>query len=275
MLVAHRLRQAVVYLLLIAGSILMILPFLWMLSTSLKPADEVMMLPPKWLPSVWTWSNYVDAWHSAPFGRYYINSILVTVLCTIGELFTTILAAFAFARLRFYGRDVLFTLLLATMMVPQEVLLIPNYVTLAELHWLDHYQALVIPWIASVFAIFLLRQYFLGIPEELYYAARIDGSRNWSFLWRIMSPLCKPALMTIALLKAIGSWNAFLWPMIMTNSEEMRTLPVGLTAFTSETETHYQLLMAAATMIVLPMLVLYALLQRSIVEGISRGGLKG
>jgi multiple sugar transport system permease protein len=165
--------------------------------------------------------------------------------------------------------------LLATMMIPGEMLLIPNYVTLSHLNWIDRYEALIVPWIVSIYAIFLLRQYFLGIPQELYYAARIDGSRDWGYLWRIMAPLSRPALVTIALLKAIGSWNAFLWPLIVTNSAEMRTLPVGLTAFTSETNTDYELLMAATTMIVLPMIALYAFLQRHIVEGISRGGLKG
>ncbi|WP_282938966.1 carbohydrate ABC transporter permease [Paenibacillus sp. RC67] len=269
------LMKLLVYALLVAGSAVMILPFLWMLSTSLKAPSEVAMLPPKWIPSKLQWSNYAAAWEAAPFGRYFINSILVTVTTTIGELLTTILAAFAFSRLKFWGRDLLFAVLLATMMVPGEMLLIPNYVTLTQFNWIDRYPALIVPWIVSVYAIFLLRQYFLGIPQELYYAARIDGSRDWNYLWRIMVPLSRPALVTIALLKAIGSWNAFLWPLIVTNSAEMRTLPVGLIAFTSETNTHYELLMAAAMMIVLPMVVLYAFMQKHIVEGISRGGLKG
>lgn len=272
---ARPLAKLLVYALLIAGSAMMILPFLWMISTSLKVHAEVAVLPPKWIPSKLNWSNYVTAWKAAPFGRYFINSIVITVATTIGELITTILAAFAFSRLKFWGRDTLFTVLLATMMIPGEMLLIPNYVTLSQLNWIDRYEALIVPWIVSIYAIFLLRQYFLGIPQELYYAARIDGSRDWGYLWRIMAPLSRPALVTIALLKAIGSWNAFLWPLIVTNSAEMRTLPVGLTAFTSETNTDYELLMAATTMIVLPMIALYAFLQRHIVEGISRGGLKG
>lgn len=269
------LTKVLVYAQLVIGSVIMVLPFVWMISTSLKLPSEVAVLPPKWIPSKFNWSNYATAWKAAPFGRYFVNSVIVTVATTIGELVTTILAAFAFSRLKFWGRDALFTVLLATMMVPGEMLLIPNYVTLTDFGWINRYQALIVPWLASVYAIFLLRQYFLGIPEELYYAARIDGSRDWRYLWRIMVPLSRPALVTIALLKGIGSWNAFLWPMIVTNSAEMRTLPVGLTAFTSETNTDYELLMAATTMIVLPMIALYALLQRYIVEGISRGGLKG
>ncbi len=253
----------------------MLLPFVWMISTSLKLPSEVAAIPPVWLPSELNWSNYVTAWQAAPFGRYLLNSVVVVVLCTVGELVTAVLASYAFARLRFWGRETLFTLLLATLMVPEELLLIPNYMTLAQLGWIDRYEALVVPWLASVYAIFLLRQYMLGVPQQLYYAARIDGSTDRVFLWRVMVPLVRPALVTLALFKAIGSWNAFLWPLIMTNSEEMRTMPVGLTAFTTEMNTDYELMMAAATFIVLPMMVLYALLQRHIVEGISRGGLKG
>ncbi len=269
------LSKGFIYTLLIAGSLLMLLPFLWMISTSLKPANEVMMLPPKWIPSEILWENYREAWNIAPFGRYLLNSIIVTVLSTVGELITTILAAYAFSRIQFYGRDILFSFLLGTMMVPGEVLLIPNFVTLSNLGWIDHYEALIIPWIASIFAIFLLRQYFLSIPKELTYAAKIDGCSDFRFLWSIMVPLAKPALITIALLKAIGSWNAFLWPLIVTNSKDMRTLPVGLTSFSTEAGTIYELLMAGSTMIILPMIILYLFLQKYIIEGISRSGIKG
>jgi multiple sugar transport system permease protein len=264
-----------IYALLTAGSIAMVLPFLWMISTSLKSPSEVMIMPPKWFPSKLNWSNYTKAWEMASFSHYLLNSVIVMVTTTIGELITTILAAFAFSRLRFYGRDTLFTVLLGTMMVPGEVLLIPNYVTLSQFGWIDHYEALIVPWLASIFAIFLLRQYFLGIPDQLYYAARIDGSGDFNYLWNIMVPLAKPALVTIALFKAIGSWNAFLWPLIVTNTKEMRTLPVGLTTFTTEAGTDYELLMAASAIIVLPMLLLYFIFERYLIEGISRGGMKG
>jgi multiple sugar transport system permease protein len=264
-----------IYALLTFGGIAMVLPFLWMISTSLKSPSEVMIMPPIWIPSKLNGSNYARAWEMASFSHYLFNSVVVTVATTIGELITTILAAFAFSRLRFYGRDMLFTILLGTMMVPGEVLLIPNYVTLSQFGWIDHYQALIIPWLASIFAIFLLRQYFLSIPDQLYYAARIDGSSDFKYLWNIMVPLAKPALVTIALFKAIGSWNAFLWPLIVTNTKDMRTLPVGLMTFTTEAGTDYELLMAASAMIVLPMLLLYFMFERYLIEGISRGGLKG
>lgn len=266
---------SVLYVLLAVGGIFMILPFVWMISTSLKPPSEVMLMPPKWVPSKLTWSNYAKAWQMASFSQYLLNSVIVTVASTVGELITTILAAFAFSRLRFFGRDLLFTILLGTMMVPGEVLLIPNYVTLSQLGWIDRYEALIVPWLASMFAVFLLRQYFLSVPDQLYYAARIDGSGDFKYMANIMVPLAKPALMTIALFKAIGSWNAFLWPLIVTNTKEMRTLPVGLTTFTTEAGTDYELLMAASAMIVLPMLLLYFAFERYLIEGISRGGLKG
>ncbi len=269
------LSKSTIYITLTLGAILMILPFAWMISTALKAPNEVMSMPPVWIPSEIRWDNFTKALNVAPFGRYFINSIIVTVLSTIGELITTILAAFAFSRMKFYGRDICFAVLLGTMMVPGEVLLIPNFVTLSNLGWIDSYQALIIPWVASIFAIFLLRQFFLGIPEQLSYAAKVDGCSDFKFLWYIMVPLAKPALITIALLKAIGSWNAFLWPLIVTNSRELRTLPVGLSAFTTEAGTNYELLMAASSMVIIPMIILFFIMQKHIVEGVSRAGVKG
>ncbi|MDY0323631.1 MAG: carbohydrate ABC transporter permease [Candidatus Carbobacillus sp.] len=269
------LSKGTIYLLLSLGGILMLLPFAWMISTSLKPANQVMVMPPIWIPHPIQWSNYAEAMRVAPLGRYFLNSVIVTVLSTLGELITTILAAYAFSRLQFYGRDILFSILLGTMMVPGEVLLIPNFVTLTKLGWIDRYEALIVPWLASVFAIFLLRQHFLSIPKELAYAAKVDGCSDSRFLWEVMVPLAKPAIITIVLLKAIGSWNAFLWPLIVTNSKEMRTLPVGLTAFRTDVGTIYELLMAASTLVILPMIILFLILQRYIVEGVSRAGIKG
>ncbi len=264
-----------IYLVLILGAMFILLPFGWMVSTSLKAPDEVLIMPPKWIPDNPMWENFKVVLASAPFKRYFINSVFVTTMITLGELFTTILAAFAFSRIKFKGREVIFSVLLGTMMVPSEVLIIPNYVTLCQLGWIDKYKALIIPWCASVFAIFLLRQYFLGIPEELYDAAKIDGCSDFRYLWTIMVPLAKPAIVTIALLKIINSWNAFMWPLIVTNSESMRTLPVALSAFSSDVGTDYHLLMAAAVMITLPMIILYIILQKHIIQGISKSGIKG
>ncbi|QTD41027.1 carbohydrate ABC transporter permease [Sporosarcina sp. Te-1] len=269
------LSKTTIYVALGIGALLMLLPFIWMLLTSLKSGNEVMIMPPVWWPDEFKWGNYKTAWDMAPFGRYLLNSLVVMILSTLGELLTTILAAYAFSKLHFWGRDIVFALLLGTMMVPGEVLLIPNFVFLSNLGWIDRYEALIIPWTASVFAIFLLRQFFLSVPKDLGYAAKIDGCSDFRFLWTIMVPLAKPALFTIALLKAIGSWNAFLWPLIVTSSKEMRTLPVGLTSFSTEAGTIYELLMAASTMIILPMILLYFILQKYIIQGISKAGLKG
>lgn len=269
------LSKGTIYLLLSIGAILMLLPFIWMLSTSLKSPNEVMSMPPVWIPSELNWKNYIAALGIAPFDRYFINSVIVTVLSTAGELITTILAAYAFSKMHFWGKDISFAVLLGTMMVPTEVLLIPNFVTLSNLGWIDTFGALIVPWTASVFAIFLLRQFFMGIPQELSYAAKVDGCSEFRFLWYVMVPLTKPALITIALLKIIGSWNSFLWPLIVTNSQEMRTLPVGLSAFTTEAGIKYELLMAASAMVIVPMIVLFFIMQKYVVAGVARSGIKG
>ncbi|MDI3524110.1 ABC transporter permease subunit [Kosmotoga sp.] len=220
------------------------------------------------------WQNYVDAWNAAPFGRYYFNTVFVAVSTTFLEIIFAAMAAFAFAKLDFFGKNFLFTLFLATMMVPGEVLLVPNFITLTAFGWIDTYYALIVPWVVSVFAIFLLRQHFMTIPDELFDAAKIDGMSKWKFLWRIMVPLAKPAVITGALLKFVGSWNAFLWVLIVTKSPEYRTLPVGLQNFSSATGTEYNLLMSAATFSIVPVIILFLVTQKYFIAGIARSGLK-
>lgn len=218
--------------------------------------------------------NYVDAWNAAPFPRYYFNTFFVASATTILEVITASLAAYAFSWMVFPGRDFIFGLFLATMMIPGEVLLVPNFITISKLGWIDTYYALIVPWIVSVFAIFLLRQHFLTIPKELFDAAKIDGCSHWRFLWQIVVPLSRPAVITSALLKFVGSWNAFLWVLIVTNSEKYRTLPVGLQAFSSDVGTQYNLLMAAATFSILPVVILFIFTQKYFIQGIARTGLK-
>lgn len=263
------------YAILIIGAVFFLLPFIWMLLTSIKPANEVMVIPLKWLPSKIEFQNYIDAYNSAPFKQYYINSIIVAVCVTMGELFTTILAAYAFANIEFKFRNILFTVLIATMMVPAEVLLIPKYVILSELGWVNTYKALIIPWTASIFSIFLLRQSFITLPKDLYKAAKIDGCSDLKYLFKIMVPMSKPTIMSIVVLKVIGSWNSYMWPLIVTNTDDMRTLPVALAAFSSEAGVHYNTLMAASIMIILPIIIVYVLLQKYIIEGISNNGRNG
>lgn len=219
--------------------------------------------------------NYVTAWNAAPFSQYYINTVLMATTTTVFEIIIASMAAFAFAKLNFWGKNLIFTIFLATMMVPGEVLLVPNYITISRFQWLDSYYALIVPWIVSVFAIFLLRQQFMTVPNDLWDAAKIDGSSSWRFLWTVMVPLSRPAILTGALLKFVGSWNAFLWVLIVTKSPEMRTLAVGLQTFRSESGEIYNLLMAASTFSMIPIVIIFIFLQRYFVEGIAKSGLKG
>lgn len=263
------------YLILTAGAVFILLPFVWMLLTSIKPGNEVLLMPPRWFPSIIQWENYEKALSSVPFATYFKNSVIVTVCITMCELLTTILAAFAFAQLTFKGKNLLFMVLVATMMVPGEILVIPNFVTLARLGWINTYKALVAPWAASVFSIFLLRQQFASIPDSYYQAARMDGCRDLRYLFTVMVPMSRPTLVSVALLKIINSWNSYLWPLIATNERGMRTLPVGLAYFSTEAGTQYNILMAFSLLIISPTLLVYLLMQKYIIQGISKNGLKG
>lgn len=252
----------------------MILPFLWMVSTSFKDLVEALRIPPVWIPTQWQWENYLEAWNAAPFGRYFFNSFFVAIVTTIGEVIITALAGYTFAKMSFLGKNVLFMLLLGTLMIPGQMLLIPNYVTIKRLGWYNTYWALIIPWIASVFSIFLLRQFFRTIPDELWDSARIDGCSRLRYLWQVVAPLSRPALATVALFNFVGSWNAYLWWLIMTESVEMRNVSVGLRYFVMDIGTDYPLLMAAATMAIVPIVILFLVAQKQFIQGIARTGLK-
>lgn len=271
----QRLAKFITYTILILGAAFILLPFVWMISTSVKPDNEVLKMPPQWIPTVIQWKNYVDAFKAVPFFTYLKNSILVTVMITSCELVTTILAAYAFAQLEFKGKNLLFMLLVATMMVPGEILTIPNFVTLARLGWIDSYKAMVAPWATSVFSIFLLRQQFASIPQSYYKAARMDGCSDLRYLFTVMVPMSRPTIVSVALLKIINSWNSYLWPLISTNSREMRTLPVGLAYFSTEAGTDYNTLMAFSLMIISPTILVYLFTQKYIIQGVSKTGLKG
>ena len=271
----QRFAKFATHTILVLGAAFILLPFLWMISTSLKPDNEVLLMPPKWIPSALQWKNYVDAFKAVPFFTYLKNSIVVTVAITSCELITTILAAFAFAQLEFKGKNLLFMLLVATMMVPGEILTIPNFVTLARLGWIDSYKAMVAPWATSVFSIFLLRQQFASIPQSYYKAARMDSCSDLRYLFTVMVPMSRPTIVSVALLKIINSWNSYLWPLISTNSREMRTLPVGLSYFSTEVGTDYNTLMAFSLMIITPTVLVYLFTQKYIIQGVSKTGLKG
>ena len=272
--IQHRVYLFTTYFLLILGAVVMSLPFLWMVDTAFKPANEVAMMPPKWIPSHLEWQNFVKAWNTAPFGHYFFNSFFIAIITTIGEVITTIFAAYAFAKMNFFGKQPLFLLFLGTMMIPGEMLLVPNYIFMSQIHWINTYQVLIVPWLTSVFGIFLLRQFFMTVPDDLWDAARIDGCGRLRYLWNVMVPLSRPGITTVALFKFIGSWNAFLWVLIMTNTPNMRTVPVGLSFFSSEVGTHYAQLMSASFMAMLPILILFFFAQKQFIQGIARSGLK-
>ncbi|MFH1825496.1 MAG: carbohydrate ABC transporter permease [Candidatus Firestonebacteria bacterium] len=267
-------KKILVYFILTMGALIMIGPFLWMILTSLKSQSEVLMMPPRLIPSRLNFENYLESFTAAPFARYFFNSIFVTVANTVLTVFTSALAGYAFAILSFKGRNILFLIFLGTMMIPMEIILIPNYFILKNLGWLDTYFALIIPWSASVFGIFLMRQFFRTLPKELFESASIDGCSHWQILWKIVFPISKPVFISVGLFSMIGSWNAFLWPLIMTSSEGMRTIPVGLSTFTSEFGTRFHLMMAAATFTTVPVIVVYLFAQRYFMEGISTSGIK-
>nr|WP_029452764.1 carbohydrate ABC transporter permease [Clostridium algidicarnis] len=269
------LEKVLIYIVLIITAIFILTPFIWILLTALKSPEEVFANPPVIIPSKLQWQNFIEVFKLKNFSRYFLNSVVITIAITAGELITTILAAFAFSNLDFKGKDIIFTLLIGTMMVPGEVLLIPNFVTLSKIKWINTYKALIIPWCTSVTSIFFLRQYFLNIPKQLYYAAKVDNCSDFKYLIKIVIPIARPAIFTIAILKIINSWNSFMWPLIMTNSEKMRTLPIILAKFSSEVGMDYHMLMAASTIIITPMIIIFIFLSKYIINGVSKGGIKG
>jgi multiple sugar transport system permease protein len=266
--------RGTLYVVLALGSVTMILPFLWMVSTSLKTPPEALRFPPTWLPQVFDFSNYVDAWRAVPFPLYFLNTIFVAFTVMIVVLITSSLAAYAFARMSFPGRETIFLLFLSMMMVPMPVYLVPSYVILSKLGWVDTYYALIVPWAAHVFSIFWLRQHFRTVPNDLYDAATIDGCSRFGFLWRVMIPLSKSVLVAVGLFSIIGSWNSFMWPLVVTNSVSKRIIQVGLAYFSTEQGTQYTLMMAAAAFCIAPLLIVFFIAQKQIISSFARSGLK-
>ncbi len=276
------------HLFLILVGVLVTYPFYYMLTTSLKTFGEATTIPPTIFPVEPTLENYPEAWSKAPWLRYFANTVFIAVASTFGELVTSVLAAYAFARMRFKGKYILFAVLLATYMMPAEATLIPNFVMMSKppangnaffpilrLGLYDSYAAQILPFVASAFSIFLLRQQFLSVPQELQDAARIDGAGHIRFLWSIVLPISVPALVTVAIISFYGSWNSFQWPLIVTSNPDIRPIQVGLNAFRGEAGSQYHLLMAAASFVVAPVVLLYLVGQRYLVQGIARTGIRG
>ncbi|MDI6765981.1 MAG: carbohydrate ABC transporter permease [Bacteroidota bacterium] len=253
----------------------MLIPFLWMISTSLMSELEVYQFPPKFLPSTWKWSNFVEAMTMQPFGRFFLNTIIVALASVVGQLIFCSMAAYAFARLRFRWRDKIFALYLSTMMIPAIVTIIPAFLIINIFGWMNTYWALFTPTISSVWGIFLLRQFFQTIPKDLEDAARVDGASEFTIFWCIILPLSKPALATLAIFAFMGSWKDFLWPLIVTNRMDMRTVEVGIANFSSLYSTDWPHQMAAAVVVMLPVIIVFFIAQKYFVRGITLTGMKG
>lgn len=268
-------RRLAVHILLAAGALLMIMPFIWMLSTSVKSFADSMAVPPTWLPAEWHFDNYIRVIQTIDFGVYYWNTILVTLGRTAGQLVLCSLAAYAFACMNFPFKNAIFLALLAVLMVPSQVVMIPSFVIMRELNWLDTFYVLIVPGIFSAFGTFLLRQFFMTLPKDLEEAAKIDGCSYFRIYWSIYLPLSKAALVSLAIFTILASWNDLLWPLIMTSSEDMRVLSIGISSFQGQHSTDYPLLMAGAVMATLPIIILFVFLQRYFIEGIAMNGIKG
>ncbi len=269
-------RTVVKHVVLTAVAIVIAFPFYWMISTAFKSFFEATQFPPTAFPHELHLENFATAWGDAPWAGFFRNTLVIGVAVTVGELTTSILAAYAFARLDFKGKGAIFFILLATYMIPGEATLIPNFVLVTRyLHMADTLQVQIIPFLASVFSIFLLRQHFRSIPNELADAAKVDGAGHLRFLWGIVLPLSIPVLVTVTLITGLGVYDAFQWPLLVTNSDAVRPVQVGMAQFRTEFGAQYHLEMAAATFVIAPVVVIFLFAQRYLIQGMARTGIRG
>ncbi len=273
--ITDRLKRLLFYALLLAAALMMLIPFMWMISTSLKTDEYVLSIPLQFIPRPLTFGSYTRLAEIFPMPRMFWNSLVVAVVTTVGQLIVSAMAAYAFARIEFRGRNLLFSLYLATLMIPSQVTIIPLFILMRYLGWINSYPGLIAPGIFSAFGTFLLRQFFLTLPKELEEAAFIDGASRWTIFWRIIMPLSRPALATLGVFAFMGSWNAFLWPLFIVRNEQLMTLPVGLATLHGRWLTQWNLVMAGAVITIIPMLIVYLFAQRYFVQGVVTTGLKG
>lgn len=274
---ANTLRRAGLYAVLAVATAAMALPFFWMVLTSLKPPAEVMAYPPSWWPGELRWENYVEAWNRAPFGRFYLNSVVSSLGATAMQVVFSLMMAYAFVYLRVPGKRLVLAAVLATMFIPDEMKLVPNYLLVSRLGWRDTLWALTVPPAAHAFPVFVFYQYFRMLPRDLVEAARVDGASHFRVLFQVLAPVSRPVVYAVALVAFLGRWNDFLWPLVVTDRVAMRTLPVGL-AYLRDAETNtanWHLLMAGAVFVIMPVVLVYVLTQRHFVTGIIQGALKG
>jgi ABC-type glycerol-3-phosphate transport system permease component len=269
------LSRATLYLAVLALVAIVAMPMYWVLVTAFKASDEIFTPTPRWLPAGLQWRNFVLAWQGASFGRYFVNSIAVTAAILILQLATSSLAAFALARRRFAGRGLILLAIIGALIIPIQVTFLANFITLQHFGWLDSYAGLIAPFAASAFGTFLLRQAFLAVPEALEDAARLDGCSGLSFLWHVLLPLSRPTVLAFTLVALVAHWNDYFWPLIVTNRDEIRTLPIGLAMFvTQEVTTDWNLLMAATLFVAGPVLVIFFFTQRYFIRSHLYAGLK-
>ncbi len=267
-------KKVLFYSLLSLGALIMIIPFVWMLSTSFKTSGTTMVFPPQFIPDKINLENYKKVADVFPIGKFFFNSFIVAIVSTVGQLLTSSMAAYAFARLKFRGRDVIFLIYLATLMVPMQVTMTPQFILMKYLGWLNSYQGLIVPGIFNAFGTFLLRQFFLTIPESLEEAAFIDGASHFRVYWQIILPVAKPALATLSVFGFMQSWNNFLWPLIIVSHKKMMTLPLGLSILQGRWETNWNLMMAGVVISIIPVLAVYLFAQKYFIRGITLSGLK-
>ena len=269
--------QVLLYTFLCVMALIVVFPFYWMIISSLKSTVEYRLPVPTLFPQKIMWGNYVEAFSAANLGRLFLNTVLVGVVSTLLSLVITVLSAFAFARLEFKGKNALFAALLATMMIPGELFTITNYITVNNFGWIDTYTVLIVPFLVSIFYIYLLRQNFLQIPNELYLAAKVDGTGDFKYLCKVMIPLSLPTLISITILKMMGAWNSYVWPRLVTRSEDMRLITNGLRdAFTDMSgQANIPVQMAAVAVVSFPLFLVFIFLRKYIMKGVSRSGIKG
>ncbi len=273
---ARRLRRVALQVVAVVMAILIGFPFFYMVSTSLKTLAEVFRVPLVLWPATLQWQNYLEVWNILPFGRFTFNSVIYTVSIVTGEFLMGLAAGYAFARVRFPYKDYLFFFVLFTFMIPGEITLIPRFMLLNELRWINTYAGLIVPELSSAFNVFLLREYIRTLPDEIFDAAKIDGAGHFRQLFQLVVPMSRPIISTLLLLSFVSHWNAYLWPLIVTNSEAMRTLPIGVQYLKSALELpEWQLIMAGSTIVVLPLIVLFVLTQKQFIEGTVQGAIKG
>jgi ABC-type glycerol-3-phosphate transport system permease component len=264
----------IAFLLVLAGAIVMLMPVLWMVSTSLKPLNRVFELPIQWIPRPPKWDNYPTAWSRFDFSRYFLNSFIVSITVTILNVLLAGFAGYSLAKYRYFGQRALFIAILSTLMLPIEVLMVPTFLIVKDLGWLNTYQGLIIPVVADAFGIFLMRQFMLHLPDSLIEAARIDGASEPGIYFRIVLPLIWPAVLTLAIFTWRETWDAFVWPFIIITEDRLRTVPIGLQRFQEEYVTTYNEVMAISAIAMLPLMLLFFFFQRAFIRGIALSGLK-